>query len=79
MKKASEYRHHADECRKLAASMPTVEQRAQLLRMAEHWEQLADDRKALIERHPEMGREEDREEARTWRRRRTTSDPASDA
>lgn len=47
MKKASEYREHADECRKLAASMDG-EQREQLLKMAENWEQLAEDRARLI-------------------------------
>jgi len=38
MKKASEYHQHADECRALAATMKTGEQREQLLRMAEMWE-----------------------------------------
>lgn len=47
MKKASEYREHADECRKLAASMDG-EHRDQLLKMAENWEQLAEDRARLI-------------------------------
>jgi hypothetical protein len=47
MKKASEYREHADECRKLAASMEG-DQRDQLLQMAENWDQLAEDRTRLI-------------------------------
>lgn len=44
MKKASDYRQHAAECRALAAQMPKREQRDQLLRMAERWEELARDR-----------------------------------
>ena len=43
MKKISEYRQHAHECRQLAASMEG-EQRVQLLSMAETWERLAVDR-----------------------------------
>lgn len=54
MKKASEYRQHAAECRALATSMELVEQREQLLQMAVHWEKLADDRSVLIQRHPEL-------------------------
>jgi hypothetical protein len=54
MKKASEYRQHAQECRELAAKMASGEQREQLLRMAAHWEKLADDRSALIAKHPEL-------------------------
>lgn len=66
MKKASEYRLHAKECRDLAAKMASPEQRGQLLEMADHWEQLARDRAELIAKHPElalMGEQE--EEART--------------
>ncbi|MDB5441717.1 MAG: hypothetical protein JWP86_2779 [Phenylobacterium sp.] len=54
MKKASEYRHHARECRELAAKMELGEQRDQLLNMARHWENLAKDRTALIGLHPEL-------------------------
>jgi hypothetical protein len=57
MKKASEYRAHAQECRELAASMPSEPQRRQLLDMALHWEKLAQDRAALIERHPELAQD----------------------
>lgn len=66
MKKASEYRLHAKECRDLAAKMASPEQRGQLLEMADHWEQLARDRAELIAKHPDlalMGEQE--EEART--------------
>ena len=41
MKKASEYRHHAEECRALANGM-AGEQRDQLLEMAATWEKLGD-------------------------------------
>jgi hypothetical protein len=54
MKKASEYRQHAKECRALAASMESEDQREQLLQMADHWEKLADDRARLVGRHPDL-------------------------
>lgn len=54
MKKASEYRAHARECRILAAGMESEEHRAQLLQMADHWEQLAADRSRLVRKHPEL-------------------------
>ncbi len=54
MKKASEYRQHARECRALAAGMDSPEQREQLLQMASHWEQLARDRADLVRNHPEL-------------------------
>ena len=44
MKKASDYRKHADECRALAKGMKHAEQREQLLAMAQTWEHLADQR-----------------------------------
>jgi hypothetical protein len=55
MKKASEYRQHAEECRSLAKGLPAGEQRDQLLKMAETWENLAADRATLILKHPEVG------------------------
>jgi hypothetical protein len=54
MKKASEYRQHAEECRDLARSMDDIEQRDQLLEMATVWDKLAADRSELIRRHPEL-------------------------
>ena len=57
MKKASEYEQHARECRALAGKMDEAEQREQLLAMAEHWDSLARDRRALIERYPEVALE----------------------
>lgn len=54
MKKASEYRSHGEECRRLAAHMAAPAQRDQLLEMAAHWDKLAKDRIALIRLHPEL-------------------------
>jgi hypothetical protein len=56
MKKASEYRRHAEECRSLARSM-TGEQRDQLLEMARTWDKLAEERAELVRRHPELALE----------------------
>ena len=53
MKKASEYRRHAAECRKLADGM-SGSHREQLLDMAATWEQLAQERSELVRRHPEL-------------------------
>jgi hypothetical protein len=45
VKKASNYRENAEQCRKLARSIgATGEQREQLLRMAETWDALAAER-----------------------------------
>ena len=49
MKKAEEYRAHAEECRQLAAR-GDAGAREQLLKMAETWESLAVDREADIAR-----------------------------
>lgn len=54
MKKASEYRKHAEECRALAKQVPEGPQREQLLEMARTWDALANDRDALVQRHPEI-------------------------
>ena len=62
MKKASEYRLHAKECRELAAHMESADQRALMLQMAEHWDKLAADRVALITRHPELAHDGEHEE-----------------
>jgi hypothetical protein len=50
MKKASEYRQHAQECRELARGSTADDHRDQLLRMAETWEQLATERERLVRR-----------------------------
>jgi hypothetical protein len=62
LKKASEYRQHAKECRDLARGMEHNEQRKQLMDMAEMWDRLAIDRAALIERHPELAKPGEAEE-----------------
>ena len=54
MKKASEYRQHAEECRVLARSMPAGKDRDQLLEMATTWDTLAAERSKLVRRHPEL-------------------------
>ena len=41
MRKATEYRQHAEQCGKLAKQIVTGEHRDQLLKMAETWEVLA--------------------------------------
>ncbi|MBS0297666.1 MAG: hypothetical protein JSR45_15255 [Proteobacteria bacterium] len=56
MKKASEYRAHAEECRQLAAAMELGGQRDQLLEMATNWDRLAEERCDLVRRHPEIDR-----------------------
>jgi chromosome segregation ATPase len=64
VKKASEYREHARECRVLAAAMESEKQKQLMLQMADHWEKLAADRSALIDKHPELACPGDRQEAR---------------
>ncbi|WP_243368155.1 hypothetical protein [Microvirga solisilvae] len=54
MKKASEYRKHAEECRALAKQVPEGPQREQLLEMARTWDNLAKERDALVQKHPEI-------------------------
>ena len=54
MKKASEYRQHARECRELAKGIPEGPQRDQLIEMARTWENLAADRSEWVRRHPEL-------------------------
>lgn len=66
MKRASEYRAHADECRALAMTMP-AEQREQLMAIAETWESLAADRARMIARHPERAHAGERREEREHR------------
>ena len=61
MKKASEFRQHAVECRQLAASVQGV-QRDQLIEMAETWDKLAIERAELVERHPELALDGERPE-----------------
>ena len=62
MKKASEYRRHAEECRALARTVAIDEQRNQLLEMAATWDRLAADRSDLVRRHPELALPEEHHE-----------------
>jgi hypothetical protein len=48
MKLASEYRQHAQECRALARTAQNEEQRTQLLKMAEAWDNFAAERERLV-------------------------------
>jgi hypothetical protein len=65
MKKASEYRKHAEECRVLANRMAQGEHRDQLLEMAATWDKLAAERSDLVRRHPELGMEGEHAEEAT--------------
>jgi hypothetical protein len=47
MKKVHEYQQHAAECRAMARTAP-LSHRAQLIQMAETWEQLAEARKRQL-------------------------------
>jgi hypothetical protein len=62
MKKASEYRMHAEECRVLAGGMEQGDHREQLLEMAATWERLAAERSELVRRRPELGLEGEHQE-----------------
>jgi hypothetical protein len=54
MKKISDYKRHAEECRKLAAAATLREHRSQLIGMAETWEMLADQREREIARQARL-------------------------
>lgn len=58
MRKSSDYRKHADECRALAKGMKQAEQREQLLAMAQTWERLADQRDITSRSEAEMALQE---------------------
>jgi hypothetical protein len=53
VKKASEYRQHAEECRALAKQVPEGPQRDQLLEMAKTWDALAGDRGRSVQNRTE--------------------------
>jgi hypothetical protein len=57
MKKLSDYRKHAAECRALAKQMLSGDQRDQLLAMAETWERLAEERETMMRINSEFGGE----------------------
>ena len=54
MRKVIEYRHNAQECRKLAGKAQNEEQRSQLLRMGDNWEKLATEREQFVKSYPEL-------------------------
>ena len=54
MRKASEYRHHAEECRKLAAKMKTGDQRDHMLKIAKVWDRSAEDRADMLCKRPQL-------------------------
>jgi hypothetical protein len=54
MRKASEYRHHAEECRKLSAKMKTGDQRDHMLKIAKVWDRLAEDRADMLCKRPQL-------------------------
>ncbi len=62
MKKASEYRKHAEECLALAKQVPEGEQREQLLEMARTWNVLAEDRERLTRQHSDPNARDPRAE-----------------
>jgi hypothetical protein len=62
VKKASEYRKHAEECRALAKQVPEGPQRDQLLEMARTWDNLANDRDALVQKYPEIAQPPEKDE-----------------
>jgi hypothetical protein len=64
MKKASEYRRHAEECRQLARSADSEEHRQLLSRMAATWDSLADERESKVQQTAERPAEEARSRPR---------------
>ncbi|HEY1981857.1 MAG TPA: hypothetical protein VGH13_17415 [Xanthobacteraceae bacterium] len=48
MRKLSEYKSHADECRKMATLMKNAEHKKQLQQMAETWDMLAQEREKQL-------------------------------
>jgi len=56
MKKAAEYRRHAQECRALARNAATEQERTQFLEISATWESLALDRENFNAQHPQMAR-----------------------
>jgi hypothetical protein len=63
VKKASEYRQHAVECRHLAAGVQGA-QKDQLIEMANTWDRLAVERSELVTRHPELAPEGEHRDGR---------------
>jgi len=54
VKQVEAYRKHAEECRAMASKMRNAPQRDQLLRLAEQWESLADDRQNMLRQQAKL-------------------------
>jgi hypothetical protein len=54
MRKVSDYRKHAEECRLLLRGAKTEEHREMLREMAETWESLAVSREKILERRAQI-------------------------
>jgi len=78
MKKASEYRQHAQECRTLAGRVEG-QHREQLLEMAATWQRLAEERSELVLRHPEIAVDGEHEEEAERPRAEATPDQGATA
>jgi len=63
MKKAADYRKHALECRALARGTHKEDERRQLLKMADAWTLLADERELSRTTYPELTRRAEKEAA----------------
>jgi len=59
VKKASEYRQHAEECRQMAKGLKNEDQLAQLMEMAETWERLAKEREEQARKQTKAPRSKD--------------------
>lgn len=67
MKTVVDYRRHAEECRALAKQMKVGEQRDQLLKMAETWETLANERQRTLRVGAQAGEKSDPDDVERWR------------
>jgi hypothetical protein len=76
VKKANEYREHAQECRQLARNAQNVGQRTQLLEMAQTWENLALERERLLREQEELDRYVELDEAKERNSLRQTRVPS---
>ena len=65
MKKAYEYRQHAEECRKLAKRRASDRGRDELLSIAAQWDELAVAREDLIRKNPDLADTEELERVAT--------------
>jgi hypothetical protein len=76
VRKASEYRQHAQECRDLAKQMRSGAQREQLLAMANTWDALADERDTMLKIERDFGSPGIAASTATTSRRGKHEDPA---